>query len=57
MTIVSEEIRITADLAADDLPQQEVAIRGRAEPMVVRVVASARALSAMVDGLAVVAAA
>ena len=55
--IVSEEVRITADLAADDLPQQQVAIRGRAEPMVVRVVASARALSAMVDGLAVVAAA
>jgi adenylate cyclase len=55
--IVSEEVRITADLAADDLPQQEVAIRGRAEPMIVRVVADARALSAMVNGLAVVAAA
>jgi adenylate cyclase len=55
--IVSEEVRITADLAADDLPQQQVAIRGRAEPMVVRVVANARALSAMIDGLAVVAAA
>jgi adenylate cyclase len=55
--IVSEEVRITADLAADDLPQQQVAIRGRAEPMMVRVVASARALSAMVDEPAVVVAA
>ena len=54
--IVSEEIRITAGLAADDLPQQEVAIRGRAEPMIVRTIVDARALSAMVDGPAVVAA-
>jgi adenylate cyclase len=54
--IVSEEVRITADVAADDVPQQEVAIRGRAEPMVVRVVANARALSAMVDVPAVIAA-
>jgi hypothetical protein len=53
--IVSEEVRITADVAAD--PRQEVAIRGRAEPMVVRVVANARALSAKVDVPAVVAAA
>src|SRR5207302_9209267 len=42
--IVSEEVHITAALAADDLPQQEVAIRGRAEPMSVRVVANARTL-------------
>jgi adenylate cyclase len=54
--IVSEEVRITAGLAADDLPQQEVAIRGRAEPMIVRTVANARALSAMVDAPAVAAA-
>jgi adenylate cyclase len=55
--IVSEDVRVTADLAADDLPQQEVAIRGRAEPMLVRIAANARMLSAMVDGPAVVAAA
>jgi adenylate cyclase len=54
--IVSEEIRITAGVAADDLPQQEVAIRGRAEPMIVRVVAHAQILAAMVDGPAVAAA-
>jgi adenylate cyclase len=54
--IVSEDVRVTADFAADDLPQQEVAIRGRAEPMLVRIAANARMLSAMVDGLAVVAA-
>ncbi|WP_271523498.1 adenylate/guanylate cyclase domain-containing protein [Bradyrhizobium sp. CCBAU 53380] len=47
--IVSEEIRRTAHLAEDGLPQQEVAIRGREEPMAVRVVADARELSALVD--------
>src|SRR3954462_10295915 len=47
--IVSEEVRRTAGLSDDALPQQEVAIRGRDEPMAVRVVADARALSALVD--------
>jgi adenylate cyclase len=47
--VVSEEVRRTAGLADDALPQQEVAIRGRDEPMAVRVVADARALSALVD--------
>jgi adenylate cyclase len=55
--IVSEEVLLTAELAAEDLPQQEVAIRGRAEPMSVRVVANARALSEVVDRPPVVAAA
>src|SRR5207244_3728168 len=36
--IVSEEVRRGAGLRDDALPQQEVAIRGRDEPMVVRVV-------------------
>ena len=40
--VVSDEVRITAGLAADALPQQEVAIRGRNEPMIVRTVADAR---------------
>jgi adenylate cyclase len=48
--IVSEEVRRTAGLADDALPQQEVAIRGRDEPMAVRVVADARQLSALVAG-------
>src|SRR3954451_24277700 len=47
--IVSEEVRRTAGLADDALPQQEVSIRGRDEPMAVRVVADARELSALVD--------
>ena len=46
--IVSDEVHITAGLDEDDLPKQEVAIRGRAEPMAVRVIADARALSALV---------
>src|SRR5438105_8090776 len=32
--VISEEVRVSAGLAADDLPEQEVAIRGRAEPMI-----------------------
>jgi adenylate cyclase len=47
--ILSEEIRITAGLATGDLPQQEVTIRGRAVPMIVRSVADARTLSALPD--------
>jgi adenylate cyclase len=54
--IVSEEVRRTAGLADDALPQQEVAIRGRDEPMAVRVVADARELTALVEGSARVAA-
>jgi adenylate cyclase len=48
--IVSEEVRRTAGLRDDALPQQEVAIRGRDEPMVVRVVADTRKLSALLEG-------
>src|SRR6266446_5513124 len=44
-TIISEEVRATAGVPADGLPEQEVPIRGRAEPMIVRVVANARMLS------------
>src|SRR5580692_8183561 len=47
--IVSEEVRITAGLAADLLPKQEVAIRGRSEPMIVRSIGNAKMLSALVD--------
>ncbi len=54
--IVSEEIRITAGLPADSLPQQEVAIRGRTEPMMVRSVTDAKTLSALVNDLDAVAA-
>ncbi|MGY3602931.1 MULTISPECIES: adenylate/guanylate cyclase domain-containing protein [unclassified Bradyrhizobium] len=54
--IFSEEVRITAGLAADALPQQEVAIRGRNEPMTVRTVDDTRTLSAVASGDQVVAA-
>jgi adenylate cyclase len=48
-TIVSEEVRITAGLAADLLPKQEVAIRGRSEPMTVRTISNAKNLAALLD--------
>ena len=47
--IASDEVRLTAGLAEDALPQQEVAIRGRDEPMIVRVIADTRQLSGLVD--------
>jgi adenylate cyclase len=54
--IVSEEVRVTAGLSADALPQQQVEIRGRTEPMIVRSVARVEMLAALVDGVDVVAA-
>ncbi|MBJ7402462.1 MAG: adenylate/guanylate cyclase domain-containing protein [Bradyrhizobium sp.] len=47
--VVSEEVHHTAGLADDALPHQEVAIRGRDEPLAVRVVADARELAALVE--------
>ena len=41
-TIFSEQVRITAGLAADSLPAKEVAIRGRSEPMIVRTISDAK---------------
>jgi adenylate cyclase len=49
--IFSEEVRKTAGLPADALPSHDVDIRGRAEPMVVRAVASAKSLSALVEDI------
>jgi adenylate cyclase len=54
--IVSDEVRITAGIAPETLPEQEIAIRGRSEPMTVHPVARAETLSALVDDLDVVAA-
>jgi adenylate cyclase len=54
--VVSDEVRTTAGLAADALPQQEVAIRGRNEPMIVRSVSEAKMLAAMVNDVDAVAA-
>jgi adenylate cyclase len=46
--IISEEVSTTAGLAGDALPQQDVAIRGRAAPMNVRTIADARVLPSLV---------
>lgn len=54
--VISEEVRVRAGLATDGLPQHEVTIRGRAEPMIVRAVADTRTLSALVNDLDVAAA-
>ena len=47
--ILSDEVLTTAELPADALPQQDVEIRGRSEPMSVRIVASSEVLSALID--------
>jgi adenylate cyclase len=47
--VISDEVRATAGIDADALPQQEVAIRGRNEPMIVRTVEDARMLLALVN--------
>jgi adenylate cyclase len=47
--VVSEEVRKTAGLSADALPHQEVEIRGRTEPMMIRLVANTTALSPVTD--------
>ena len=47
--VVSDEVRAAAGLSADALPQHEVEIRGRNEPMIVRTVADARMLTALVN--------
>ena len=54
--VFSEEVRKTAGLPADGLPPHDVDIRGRAEPMIVRAVASAKSLTALVEDTAVAAA-
>ncbi|WP_172627080.1 adenylate/guanylate cyclase domain-containing protein [Bradyrhizobium ivorense] len=46
--VISDEVRALAGVAEDALPAQEVAIRGRNEPMLVRAVESTRGLSALV---------
>lgn len=48
--VVSDEVRVTAGVAADALPQQQVEIRGRNEPMIVRTVTDVRTLAALVGG-------
>jgi adenylate cyclase len=47
--VISDEVRATADIAEDALPQHDVEIRGRNDPMIVRAVTDARTLSALVN--------
>ncbi|ANW05320.1 adenylate/guanylate cyclase domain-containing protein [Bradyrhizobium icense] len=47
--VISDEVRATAGLAADVLPQHEAEIRGRNEPMIVRAITDAGTLSALVN--------
>jgi adenylate cyclase len=47
--VISDEVRATAGLAEDALPAQDVTIRGRNEPMVVRTVTDARTLPALLN--------
>jgi adenylate cyclase len=54
--IVSEEVCVNAGLEADALPQQQVTIRGRSEPTIVRTIASAKTLSALVGDVEIAAA-
>jgi adenylate cyclase len=54
--VVSDEVRATAGLSAEALPEQEVVIRGRNEPMIVRTVMDTRELAALVGDMQVEAA-
>jgi adenylate cyclase len=54
--VISDEVRETAGLAADALPAQEAAIRGRNEPMIVRSITDARTLATLVVDVDVAAA-
>jgi adenylate cyclase len=47
--ILSDEVLATAELPADALPRQDLEIRGRNEPMSVRIAASSNVLSALID--------
>jgi adenylate cyclase len=47
-TVISDEVRATAGLSADALPQREVAIRGRNEPMIVRTVVETLGLAKLI---------
>jgi adenylate cyclase len=54
--VLSDEVCTAAGLPADALPRQDIDIRGRIEPLSVRTITSAAALSAFTDAFAVAAA-
>src|SRR3954468_8954573 len=47
--VVSDEVRTNAGLSVEVLPQHDVEIRGRNEPMIVRTIVDARTLPALVN--------
>ncbi|MGA8003231.1 MAG: adenylate/guanylate cyclase domain-containing protein, partial [Pseudolabrys sp.] len=47
--IVSEEVFVTASVAADTLTRTEIAIRGREEPMIVRTAVDPRAFVSLLE--------
>ncbi|MET0706047.1 MAG: adenylate/guanylate cyclase domain-containing protein [Tardiphaga sp.] len=47
--VVSEDVCRTAGVVAEDLPAQEVAIRGRVEPMMVRTATDAKLLALLLE--------
>ena len=47
--IVSEEVFVTASVAADTLTRTEIAIRGREEPMIVRTAVDPRAFASLLE--------
>jgi adenylate cyclase len=54
--VLSDEVCTVAGLPADALPRRDIDIRGRIEPLSVRTITSAAALSALTDAFAVAAA-
>jgi len=54
--VISDEVRETAGLATDALPEHEAAIRGRNEPLIVRSVTDARTLATLVVDVEIAAA-
>ncbi|HET7911522.1 MAG TPA: adenylate/guanylate cyclase domain-containing protein, partial [Pseudolabrys sp.] len=51
--VISEDVCVTAGIAVDALARQQVVIRGRDEPMIVRCVDDPAELVALVDGAAI----
>jgi len=50
--LLSDEVRKTAGLSAETLPSTELSLRGRSEPMLLRMATNARALSGLVPVVA-----
>ncbi|MBV9557442.1 MAG: adenylate/guanylate cyclase domain-containing protein [Pseudolabrys sp.] len=47
--LFSEDVRTTASIGASDLPRQDIELRGRAQPIAVRVVVDGKRLAALIE--------